>query len=147
MPDDPTFLDSWQESNRPARPQTAPPRAAAAQPEPAAQPADAAPPTEGPQRPAEDSIPSSQWETLENMEHLLAEIRGALDAAARDAEHRAFSIAATVGAILQVVVGGLVVLALADWALGTSVPSILVKLAFAMVLQLAALTAFVVARR
>jgi hypothetical protein len=48
--------------------------------------------------------------------------------------------------VLQVIVGGLVVLALFDWLLGAPVDGLLVKLVFAAVLQLGALTAFVVSR-
>ena len=71
---------------------------------------------------------------------------GALDAAARDSEHRDFSIGRLIGWILQVIVVGLVALALLDWLLQASVDSLLIKLAFAAVLQLSALTALVVSR-
>jgi hypothetical protein len=81
--------------------------------------------------------------TLERMEKLLSQIRGALDADARDGEHRGFSIRRLIGAVLQVTVAGLVALALLDWLLQAPVDSLLVKLAFAAVLQLSALTAFV----
>ncbi len=134
MSDDPTLLDSRHDTDHTA---------------PSAGDTAATNDAQEPRRQAATSAftpRSSQWETLEHMERLLAEIRGALDAAARDAEHRPFSIAATVGAILQVVVGGLVVLSLVDWALGASAPTIMLKLAFAAVFQLATLTAFVVAR-
>jgi len=92
-----------------------------------------------------DLIPDATV-TLERMERLLGQIRGALDATARDAEHREFSIGRLIGAVLQVIVAGLVGLALLDWLLQAPTDSLLVKLAFAAVLQLSALTAFLVAR-
>jgi hypothetical protein len=82
--------------------------------------------------------------TLERMEKLLNQIRGTLDAAARAGEHREFSVGRTVGWVLQIIVAGLVVLALLDWLLAAPTDSLLVKLAFAAVLQLSALTAFLV---
>ncbi len=90
-----------------------------------------------------DLIPDASV-TLERMEKLLSQIRGALDAAARAGKHREFSLARTTGWVLQVIVAGLVVLALLDWLLQAPVDSLFVKLAFAVVLQLSALTAFVV---
>jgi len=83
---------------------------------------------------------------LQHMESLLGQIRGTLDATVRDGEHKEFSIVRLAGSILQVIVAGLVLLALLDWLLQASVDSLLVKLAFAAVLQLSALTAFVVSR-
>lgn len=83
------------------------------------------------------------------MEKHLSQIRGALDAAARESEHREFSIGRLIGAILQVIVAGLVALALLDWLLAApsdSLDSLFIKLAFAAVLQLSALTAFVLSR-
>jgi hypothetical protein len=90
-----------------------------------------------------DLIPDATV-TLERMEKLLSQIRGALDAAARAGEHREFSIGRTAAWVLQIIVAGLVVLALLDWLLEAPTDSLLVKLAFAAVLQLSALTAFVV---
>ena len=90
-----------------------------------------------------DLIPDATV-TLERMERLLSQIRGALDAATRAGEHREFSIGRTTAGVLQIIVAGLVVLALLDWLLEAPTDSLLVKLAFAAVLQLSALTAFVV---
>jgi hypothetical protein len=90
-----------------------------------------------------DGLPPDVLATLQQMEKRLTQIRGALDAAARDGAHREFSLWRIAGSILQVIVAGLVVL---DWLLQAPVDSLTVKLAFAAVLQLAALTAFVVAR-
>ena len=77
---------------------------------------------------------------------MLGEIRGTLDAAVRGKEHRDFSVGLLVGSILQVIVVGLLALSLLDWVFGATSGSMLIKLAFASVLQLSALTAFVVLR-
>ena len=61
--------------------------------------------------------PADAAASLRHIEKLLGQIRGALDATARDGTHREFSIGRTVGAVLQVVVAGLVALALLDWML------------------------------
>ena len=100
--------------------------------------------TEGIGQPPE--LPPDATASLRRIEKLLSEIRGALDAAARAGEHREYSLGRVIGAVLQVIVGGLVVLALFDWLLGAPVDGLLVKLVFAAVLQLGALTAFVVSR-
>jgi len=92
-------------------------------------------------------LPADVTHTFERMEKLLAQIRGTLDAAAREGEHRELSYGRLVGGVLQVVVAGLVVMALLDWLLQGVVNSLFVKLAFAGVLQLSALTAFVVSRK
>lgn len=84
--------------------------------------------------------------TLQHMEKLLGQIRGTLNAATRDEAHRELSVGRTVGAVIQVVVAGLVALALLDWLLDAPAEALYVKLAFAGVLQVSALTAFVVAR-
>lgn len=100
--------------------------------------------TEGTSPTAE--LPPDVARTFERVEKLLGQIRGGLDAATRDSEHREFSIGRLVAAILQVIVAGLVALALLDWFLAAPTDSLLVKLAFAAVLQLSALTAFLVWR-
>jgi len=83
---------------------------------------------------------------LERMERVLSETRGRLEAAERSQRHREFSLARFAGALLQAVVVGLIIGALSDWAYEAPPAQQLVKLAFAGVLQLAALTAFIVAR-
>jgi hypothetical protein len=80
------------------------------------------------------------------MDKLLAQIRGTLNAATRDEAHRELSIGRTIGAVIQVVVAGLVALALLDWLLDAPAGGLYIKLAFAGVLQISALTAFVVSR-
>jgi len=84
--------------------------------------------------------------SLARVERLLREIHAMLDAGVRDQEHHSFSLSLLVGSILQVVVAGLIALALLDWIFGAPSDALLLKLAFAAVLQLCALTAFAVSR-
>jgi len=91
-------------------------------------------------------LPPDALATLQRMERSLTQIRGALDATARDSAHREFSPRRLIGAILQVMVAGLVVLAAVDWLFDASLQTVLIKLAFAAVLQLATLTALLVSR-
>ena len=97
--------------------------------------------------PGSVQLPEDVTHTFERMERLLGRIHGALDAGVREREHREMSYGRLAGVILQVVVAALVALALLDWLLHGVVNSLFVKLAFAMVLQLSALTAFVVSRK
>ena len=92
-------------------------------------------------------LPEDVTHTFKRMEQLLGRIHGTLDAGARERQHRELSYARLAGAILQVIVAALVALALLDWLLHGAVNSLFVKLAFALVLQVSALTAFVVAHR
>lgn len=96
--------------------------------------------------PPPDLVPDAAT-LLRRMESHLHEIRGALDAEAHERTYREFSTGRLIGTVLQIVVAGLVVLALLDWVLDAPTDALLIKLAFAAVLQLAALTVFVVARR
>lgn len=84
--------------------------------------------------------------SLQRIEKQLRDIRDTLDAAAREGKHRQYSPARLTGSILQVIVAGLIALAVLDWAFDAPADTLLAKLAFAAVLQLAALTAFIVAR-
>jgi len=99
--------------------------------------------------PAETPSPSAaeMLPVLQRIERVLGEIRGALDAAERERQHKEFSSLRLIGAILQVIVGGLVALAVLDWVFEAQVETLFVKLAFAAVLQLIALTAFLFWRR
>jgi hypothetical protein len=97
--------------------------------------------------PGPTQLPEDVTRTFERMERLLGQIHGALDAGVRERKHRELSHGRLAGAVLQVIVAGLVVLALLDWLLHGAVNSLFVKLAFAIVLQLAALTAFVLSRK
>ena len=83
---------------------------------------------------------------LRQIEQSLDEIRGRVDTATRAHRHREFSVARLIGALLQALVVGFVIAALADWAYQAPPAGQLVKLAFAGVLELGALTAFVLAR-
>ena len=71
-----------------------------------------------------------------------------LDADARDRTHRPFSLAWLIGSLLQVLVVGLIVLAALDCIFQTPrfEVQVLVKLGFAMALQLITLTAFILGR-
>lgn len=91
-------------------------------------------------------LPPDAAAALQRVEKLLGDIRGALDATARERAHHEYSPRRLIGAILQVIVVGLTLLALLDWLLDAAVEGLLVKLAFAAVLQLAALTAFLISR-
>lgn len=82
---------------------------------------------------------------LERIEHILGEIHGRLELAAREDRHREFSPARLIGGVLEALVVGFVIAALADWVFQKP-GSALVELAFAGVFQLGALTAFVLAR-
>jgi hypothetical protein len=84
--------------------------------------------------------------SLRRIERMLDEIHGAFETSARAHHFHHFSLARLSGALLQSLVVLLIVFALSDWVYAASEGKQLVKLAFAGVLQLGALTAFVVAR-
>lgn len=85
-------------------------------------------------------------EALQRIERLLAEVRAHLDATARESRVREFSLARLIGALLQALVVGLVVWALSDWVFAIEPLPLLVKLAFAAVLQLVVITTLLTAR-
>jgi hypothetical protein len=98
---------------------------------------------------AEPAAPSDPTQALlERMEHHLAEISASLSALERERRHRDFSPLLFIGAILQALVASLLLWVLSD-AVFTQVfgARMLVKVAFAGVLQMAALTAFLAHRR
>ena len=111
------------------------PRVAQAEPE--------RPPTPGgaPQDTTEEALA-----ILRRTERILEEIRGHLESSVRTQRHQDFSFPRLLGAVCQAVAVGLVVVALAGWAFRASPADQLIAIAFAGVLQLGALTAFVVAR-
>ncbi|MBU0639563.1 MAG: hypothetical protein KKB50_11915 [Planctomycetes bacterium] len=86
-------------------------------------------------------------EHLGRIEDLLGQIRGELDATARDRQHKDFSATRLLGTCVQALVVALLAWALSDWIFQISGEALLIKLAFAAVLQLVALTALTVARR
>ncbi len=98
-----------------------------------------------PQAPARRPGREELLGTLERLERTLDEMRGGLDATAREDRHREFSLPRLIGAILQVLVTALVLWALSDWLFG-ELNQVLIKIGFAGVLQLAALTAFLPGR-
>lgn len=106
-------------------------------------------PNAGESDPAETPSPfaGEVLPVLQRIDRVLGEIRGALDATERERQHKEFSSLRLIGAILQVVVGGLLALAVLDWVFEAQVEVLFVKLAFAAVLQLIALTAFLFWRR
>jgi hypothetical protein len=83
---------------------------------------------------------------IRRIEKRLGELHGSVEALVRERQHREFSIAALAGSLLQVVVVGFLFAALADWIYGGPPARQLVKIGFAAVLQLGALTAFFIAR-
>lgn len=86
-------------------------------------------------------------EALRHIEGALDDIRTALDAHLRERQHRDFSLARFAGAISQAVVIGILAWAASDCFFGIAGETILIKLGFAGVLQLVAMTAFVLAGR
>lgn len=84
---------------------------------------------------------------LDRLETLLKKIHGTLDSRSREGEHRDWPYVRMTAVILQVIVAGLIVLALFDWILYGPVNTLIVKLAFAGVLQVSALTAFLISRK
>ncbi len=86
---------------------------------------------------------------LVRIEQVLGEIRGRLDVLDRERRYGTFSVARLAAAVLQAIVVGFFLAALADWLFYSDpvqAGAVLVKLGFAAVLQLAALTGFVVGR-
>jgi hypothetical protein len=83
---------------------------------------------------------------LRRIERAVDEIRGRLETTARAQQHREFSLPRLLGALCQMLVVGLVGVALADWTYQGPSARLLVELALAGVLQLGALTAYVLAR-
>ncbi len=80
------------------------------------------------------------------VERLLEEIRGALDARARDKRYKEFSATRLVGAVLQALVVGLMAWSLSDWVFQLPAEGLFIKLAFAAVLQLIAMTALLMSK-
>jgi hypothetical protein len=99
---------------------------------------------------AEPAEPGSRGDELMaclgRIEQVCREMRGQLEALGRGQRYREFSPARLVGAILQSLVIGFVIAAVADWLYQASAGTQLVKIGLAGVLQLAALTAFMLGR-
>ena len=86
--------------------------------------------------------PEDAAAAIGRLEGLLREIRGALDASAREQEHREFSLVRLLAAMAQALAISLLLWAALDWLLQGESAAVVVKLSFATVLQLMALTAF-----
>jgi hypothetical protein len=97
-----------------------------------------APPTEPPSAAAPPE-PSRTEQTL-------AQIRDLLEMQARERQFQTASPLLIVGLVVQVAVVGLIALALLDWAFANFAAPLYIKLLLAVVLQLLALTVFVVTR-
>ncbi len=96
--------------------------------------------------PRRERDPAAGPDALQRMERLLAEIRAHFDATARERRVREFSLARLIGSLLQALVVGLVVWALSDWVFAIEPLPLLVKLAFAAVLQLIVISTLLMAR-
>jgi hypothetical protein len=99
---------------------------------------------------APDAAPGSpageELLVLRRMERALDEIRGRLEATARTRQHHEFSLSRLLGGVCQVLAVGMVCIALADWIYQGPSARLLIELALAGVLQLGALTGYVLAR-
>ena len=99
---------------------------------------------------AGELAPQEAAAAIGRLEGLVREIRGALDASAREQEHREFSIARLFAAIAQALSIGFLLWAALNWMMpadGGEGGVIVIKLLFATVLQLMALTAFYMSRQ
>lgn len=92
-----------------------------------------------------NDAPPGLRKTLARMERTLEEIRASIDAASRARQHKEFSSARLIGAVLQVLVVGLVLLSIINLVFEGTLGWVLAPIAFALVLQLGVLTAFVLA--
>jgi len=110
------------------------------------------PESSSPPEPAREASPAPRTDDaslaplLGRVESQLQRIAGRLEAEERARQFHDFSMARLIGVFLQLLVLGFVVAALVDWRFDNPEARQLVKLAFAGVLQIAALTSFVVAR-
>ena len=97
--------------------------------------------------PPESARTAPLLETVQHVDRALAEIRGKLDQADRESQHKEFSPARMIGACVQVLAAGFAVSALWDWLIAGDAVALLPKLGFALLMQLGALTAYTAARR
>lgn len=87
----------------------------------------------------------SREELLRRFDERLASIDQRMEALTRERQHEEFSIVRLVGVVVQVAAVGALVVAVASWVFQAALGQQLVLLLLASVLQLGALTAFVVA--
>jgi len=83
---------------------------------------------------------------LQRIERLLTGMSDRLDTLTRERRHREFSLTRLIGWVLQWLVVGFAIAALADWAFQAELGKQIVMLMFAGVFQLSALTAFLLSR-
>jgi hypothetical protein len=81
--------------------------------------------------------------SLGRIEDTLEDLRRRVETLTREQQHKDFSWVLAAGYLGQVLVAGLLVAALADWVFAADLAKPLMKLLFAGVLQIGALTAFV----
>jgi hypothetical protein len=117
------------------------------------EPAHNSPANEVPETTADNTSPAASGApaehlaaSVERMERTLEQVRKRVEGDAREERYQEFSLARFSGSLLQVLVICLLLVALADWLYDRGPGRLLVTLGFATVLQLGALTAFVVAR-
>ncbi|MCG3129084.1 MAG: hypothetical protein CHACPFDD_03993 [Phycisphaerae bacterium] len=126
-----------------ARPAESPDRDAASAPPHAVAPPTAAPPHD---EPPYHARPRDPRVLLERIDAALADIRAHLDALARDRERRDLTAGRLTGAIAQSLVIALLAWAASDWIFGVAFETLATKLGFALLLQLLALTGFLLSR-
>jgi len=83
---------------------------------------------------------------LQRLERLVADLGGRVETLTREKQHRPFSPAWFLGTLLQILVVGFVIAAIADRVFQAEIGQQLANLLLAGVLQLGALTAFLLAR-
>ena len=94
-----------------------------------------------------DPLPEEINHSFERLEQLLSQIHATLDTNAREGAHREFSSWRPAAYFIQIIVLSLIVLALLDWILQGPGVGLFVKLAFAGVLQLCVVTAFLLTQK
>ena len=104
-------------------------------------------PTTGPEAPPSQHRAADPPRRLDRIERMLDEMRGHLDAQLRERRHQSFSALRLIGALVQVLVCGLLVYAAITWVSQGSDRALFASLAFAIALQLLALTAFLADER
>jgi hypothetical protein len=92
------------------------------------------------------SQPAKSPDDLARVEATLEAIREQLEFLTRERRYHEFSLVRALGVAAQIVVLGFAIFALSEFVYGQSATGVIVKLMFAGVFQLAALTAFVVSR-
>ncbi len=84
---------------------------------------------------------------LGRIEEKLEDLRRRVETLTREQQHKDFSWMLAAGVVAQVIVAGLLLAALSDWVFAADPAKQLIKLMFAGVLQLGALTALLWTRR